>query len=130
MRTSLPLALLALVFAASGCDSDALADRTYAEAEDFPMIALGSIPEAIPGSYNVTAYVLSVDECAPEEDCVAEGSLDLVRSITDFSPQLGVTLFVDAPGQFKAGAQYTFSVRVDAESSTPASPRLLGYTRL
>lgn len=127
----LALTILVLVLTATGCDTDALADRTYPEAGDFPAATVPALTVATPGRYNVTAYVHQIHACPPEAICELPDSTVLLEHLADDPPQVGVTVFVDAVRQFRVGDRYIFSIEVfDADGGPPYAVRLLGYDRL
>lgn len=137
MRISI---ILFLLVCTPGCLLDAdEPERTYPGALDLELVTVGAVTEevAVPGSYNVRAYVVGVQECPPDSRCFLPDHVT-VSDQADPKGQHDVLMMgTEKPSQFKVGHRYTFSVEVESSEvidPTTGRPvrraRLLGYDRL
>ena len=108
--------------------------RTYPEALGFAPADLEQLlaGDHVPGSYDLTAYVVGISECPPDFACLVADHIQVAGSPHTDGPALMIG--AEKPSQFDMDEEYILSIEVFSEafpeSSQPHYVQLLGYSEI
>lgn len=126
-----------LVYACAIVESEpSKIEKTYPAAGDYDPVILKVLidSEAQPGSFNLQAYVVSINECPKEYACFAPDgiTLSVTRHVSGKEDQYHLS--AQKPSQFEMSREYVFSIKIEdagfkhPDTGKPVQRvRLLGY---